>query len=106
MEITAGKRCYAKSAVILLAFVNLQPSNPTLIKTCLRFAAEKFRKRQQSCIVTFDQPLFIKAMDIVSQADEIDELSKVIVRLGGFHLLMSYMGAVGKIMGGSGLEEM
>ncbi|GBM49352.1 hypothetical protein AVEN_148680-1 [Araneus ventricosus] len=45
-------------------------------------------------------------MDIVSQADETDELSKVIVRLGGFHQLLSYMGAVGKIMSGSGLEHM
>ncbi|GBN73601.1 hypothetical protein AVEN_273721-1 [Araneus ventricosus] len=45
-------------------------------------------------------------MDVVSQADEIDELFKAIVRLGGLHLLMSYMGAVGKIMGGSGLEDM
>ncbi|GBM70814.1 hypothetical protein AVEN_142100-1 [Araneus ventricosus] len=44
--------------------------------------------------------------DIVSQADVIDDLSNVIVILGAFHLLMSYMGAVGQIMGGSGLKEM
>lgn len=56
--------------------------------------------------MTFDQPLFIKVVDLVSQADENDELSSIIVRLGGFHLLMNYMGAVGKIMGGSDLEEM
>ncbi|GBM88313.1 hypothetical protein AVEN_198144-1 [Araneus ventricosus] len=35
------------------------------------------------------------AMDIVSQADEIDDLSTVTVKLGGFHLLMSSMGTVG-----------
>ncbi|GBN62524.1 hypothetical protein AVEN_161443-1 [Araneus ventricosus] len=45
-------------------------------------------------------------MDIVSQVDEIDELSTVIVRLGGFHLLMSYMCAEGKLVGCSGLKEM
>ncbi|GBN78769.1 hypothetical protein AVEN_236319-1 [Araneus ventricosus] len=44
-------------------------------------------------------------MDIVSQVDKIDELPTVIVRLGGFHLLMSYIGAEGKITGCSGLEE-
>ncbi|GBM27735.1 hypothetical protein AVEN_25354-1 [Araneus ventricosus] len=82
------------------------PSNPTSTNTCLRFAAEECSKRQQRCIVTFYQPLFIKSMDIVSQANETDELSKVIVKLGGFHLHMSYMVAVGKIMGGRGLEEM
>lgn len=105
MEIAAGQSSYDQSAVIPLPFVNLQPSHPTSINTCLRFAAEECTKRQQKCIVTFDQPLFIKATDIVSQADETDVLSTVIVRLGGFHLLMSYMGAVAKIMGGSGMEE-
>ena len=34
-----------------------------------------------------------------------NDLSSVVVRLGGFHLLMSFMGAVGYIMGGSGLKE-
>ncbi|GBM91898.1 hypothetical protein AVEN_112925-1 [Araneus ventricosus] len=106
MEIAAGKKCYEKSAVMPLPFVNLQPFNPTSINTCLRFAAEEYKKRQQRCIVTFDQSLFIKDMDIVFRADETDELSKVIVKLNRFHLLMSYMGAVGKIMGGSSLEQM
>ncbi|GBO20054.1 hypothetical protein AVEN_139696-1 [Araneus ventricosus] len=94
-----------KSAVIPLPFVNLQPSNPTSINTYLRFAAEECRKRQQRCIVTFDQSLFFKTMDVVSQAGEIYELCKVIVRLDGFHLLMSYMGTLGKFMGGSGLKK-
>ncbi|GBN93397.1 hypothetical protein AVEN_189782-1 [Araneus ventricosus] len=65
-----------KSAVIPLPFVILQPSNLTSIYTCLRFADEECRKRQQRYIMTFVQPLFIKAMDIVSQADDTDELFK------------------------------
>ncbi|GBN19828.1 hypothetical protein AVEN_122330-1 [Araneus ventricosus] len=102
MEIATGKRCYNKSAVIPFPFVNLQPSNPTSINTCLHFVAEECRKRQQGCIVTFDLSLFIKIIDIVCQADRIDDLAKVIVRLGGFHLFMMVI----KIIGGSGLEEM
>ncbi|GBN45522.1 hypothetical protein AVEN_167105-1 [Araneus ventricosus] len=47
MHIAAGKRCYEKSAVILLPFVNLEPPIPTSINTCLRFAAEECSKRQQ-----------------------------------------------------------
>ncbi|KAJ8887374.1 hypothetical protein PR048_013589 [Dryococelus australis] len=100
------KKILTKSQQIPLPFINLHPSNPTSCNTCLHFAAEECRKQQQRCIVTFYQPLFIKAMDIVSQADKVDELSKVIVRLGGCHLLMSYMEAVGKIMDGSGMEQM
>ena len=34
------------------------------------------------------------------------DLDKVIVRLGGFHLLMSYLGSIGHIMSGSGLAEL
>lgn len=32
-------------------------------------------------------------------------MKNVVVRLGGFHTLMSYLGAIGYIMGGSGLED-
>ena len=55
------------------------------------------------CAVTFDQPLYIKAAEIVASSQDLD---KVIVRLGGFHLLMSYLGSIGHIMDGSGLAEL
>lgn len=33
------------------------------------------------------------------------ELSKVIVRLGGFHILISFLGCIGHVMAGSGIKE-
>ncbi|ELU14070.1 hypothetical protein CAPTEDRAFT_196673 [Capitella teleta] len=48
-----------------------------------------------------DQPLYAKAIKIVA-SDEI--LQGVVFILGGFHILMSFMGSVGYIMGGSRLE--
>lgn len=57
------------------------------------------------CIVTFDQPLYAKATKIVASADKADPISNIFVRLGGFHLLMSFLGSIGHIMGGSGLDE-
>lgn len=56
-------------------------------------------------IVTFDQPLYAKAIKIVASADNSDPISKIFVRLGGFHLLMSFLGSIGYIMSGSGLQE-
>ena len=50
--------------------------------------------------VTFDQPLFIKAYGIV----EAHHFS-IFVRLGGFHLAMSFLGSIGYLMEGSGLRE-
>lgn len=48
--------------------------------------------------ITFDQPLYIKAVDI-SIAANLD----VVIRLGGFHTLMNFMGSIGHVMKRSGL---
>src|SRR5664279_1437680 len=53
----------------------------------------------QPCI-TFDQPLYIKAVDIVRHQN-----LNIVVRLGGFHTAMNFIGAIGNNMRGSGLEE-
>jgi hypothetical protein len=60
---------------------------------------------QKTCFVTFDQPLFFKARDIV-EGGKHSELSCVVVRLGEFHLLMSFMGCIGAIMAGSCLKAL
>ena len=51
----------------------------------------------------FDQPLYIKDADIVAS---LPELSNIFLRLGGFHLVMSYLGSAGYIMSQSGLKDM
>ena len=52
-------------------------------------------------IVTFDLPIWLKAVDIIKQAN-----LPVIPRLGRFHLLKSYLGSIGNIMEDSGLLEL
>ena len=73
--------------------------------TALIFAQKEASLFNRSyCIVTFDQPLFIKAVDIVHANAEL--CYSVIVRLGGLHITFSYMGSDGYIMSGSGQEQM
>ena len=43
--------------------------------------------------------LYVNAAQMVASSDAISELSTVVIRLGGFQLIMSFMGAVGTIMG-------
>ena len=75
--------------------------------TALLSASEKCESlHQRTCFVTFDQPLYFKAREIVSSYEEDSKLSNTVVRLGGFHLLMSFMGSIGYIMNGSGLKEL
>ena len=96
---------YAVSSVHALPFINLDPTKPSAIYSALMFAADECKKNDKAwCIVTFDQPLYQKASEIVAASPT--NLGNVTVRLGGFHLLMSFMGAVGNIMAGSGLEEL
>lgn len=96
-----------KSALVPLPFINHDPNNQSTIYTALVYAAKESEKLQQKKVfVTFDQPLCNKAFDILLAASPDSVLSRVEVRIGGFHLLMSFLGAIGKVMGGSGLEDM
>ncbi|KAF4531641.1 hypothetical protein B566_EDAN006572 [Ephemera danica] len=105
--ISRSDRSKDTTAITFLPFINLTPSNPSCIYTALKFAAKEcVRHGQNTAIVTFDQPLFYKAMDIVSAMQTECELKNVIIRLGGFHFLMSFLGAIGYIMAGSGIEEL
>ena len=51
--------------------------------------------------VTFNQPLWLKACGIIEEAG-----LDIVARLGDFHTLLSYLGAIGKVMKGSGIEEL
>lgn len=94
------------SKIDAVPFINLDPSNLTTIYTALKFAANQCREQgQTACFVTFDQPLYAKAVEIVTACGSSSDLSNVIVRLGGFHLIMSYLGSIGHVMLGSGLED-
>ena len=99
---------YSTSAVLPLSFANMDPSTPiSTIYTCLQYVAEQRSKCGQSRItVTFDKPLYAKAREMVRAAGPHSPLSGVVIRLGGFHLLLSFMGSIGVIMAGSGLAEM
>jgi len=50
--------------------------------------------------IRFDQPLYIKALNVTLKAQ-----LYVVVRLGGFHTLMSFMGSLGHVMCGCGIED-
>ncbi|CAB3252778.1 unnamed protein product [Arctia plantaginis] len=105
-HVTSNIVDFSKSKISFLPFVQQPASNYNTIYTTLLCALEDAKRHNHTvCIITFDQPLFAKAREIVSAAPEGSELSKIIVRLGGFHLLMSFFGAIGYIMHGSGLKE-
>ncbi|KAJ8885334.1 hypothetical protein PR048_011531 [Dryococelus australis] len=57
-------------------------------------------------MVTFDQPLFENTCEMMLSASPESTLSALIVRIGGFHFLISFMGAIGNVMNSSCLEHL
>lgn len=107
MEQATAELPFEKSFIGCLPFINAPPSDYDTILTALLFAREKCESlHQHTCFVTFDQPLYFKAREIISSYDENSKLNNTVIRLGGFHLLMSFTGSIGYIMNGSGLKEL
>lgn len=90
------------SCVEMLSLIDLNPSDQDCIYSTLLFIHDQATALGlPTACITFDQPLYIKAVDIVMQSK-----LNIVVRLGGFHTLMNFLGSVGYIMKGSGLEEL
>ena len=95
-----------KTETILMPLIDMDPINLSCIYSTLKFVA--MQAANQGCvpILTFDQPLFWKASKIVDSEQNDNCVKSVILRLGGLHLEMSFLGSIGHLMSGSGLKEL
>lgn len=92
----------AKAEVLLLPIIDLNPSDDTCIYSTLLYIQDQAERiKLPTACVTFDQPLWQKATEIITAKS----LENMVCRLGGFHLLMSALGSIGFMMMGSGLED-
>ena len=75
----------------ILPFINLDPTRQWTIYSALSYVQTLCEKQQLGiAFVTFDQPLFIKASEIVHSSFDLDG---VVIRLVGFHLIKSLYGS-------------
>ena len=84
---------------LFLPMLDLNPGDVSCVYSNLKFIAS------QAPIMTFDQPLYLKALTVISSERADSDLKSIILRLGTFHLQMSFLGAIGYLMAGSGLQE-
>ena len=100
--ITSAESAPPKSDVFLLPIIDLSPTDENCIYSTLKFIESQAQMLNiKTPCITFDQPLWYKAVGII-RAKQMN----TVCRLGGFHMLMSFLGSVGNMMAGSGLEEM
>ncbi len=71
----------------------------------LQFVASEAEKHNVTPVITFDQPLYWKALSIIRSQSNQHLLKNIILRSGGFHTEMCFLGSIGHLMAGSGLQE-
>ena len=83
--------------------IPLDPSFYDAVYSTMCFVKEQIKQKKISCTsLTFDYPLFWKASEI--KEDKYPEFDCIHLKLGGFHQLMSFLGAGCKLMQDAGLK--
>ena len=86
--------------------IDLDPSDPSCIYTTMKFVSSQARRYDATPILTFDQPLTWKALTIIQSQPDGSDLKGMVLRLGVFHMQMSFLGSIGHLTAGSGLQEL
>ena len=94
-----------KANVFFLPTIDFPSSDENCILSTLTFIAYQGKRYGFIKVVTFDQPLGWKSMKNSTAEGPGISVAKVLVRLDGFYTLMSFGGAIGSSMDGSGLTE-
>ena len=96
-----------KSSVVFLPMIDMSASDATCIYSTLKFIVEHAKRHNIATpAVTFDQPLWWKAFNMVQGEPPTSPLSSCIPRLAPFHNEMSFVGSIGHLMAESGLREL
>ena len=87
--------------------IDLKPSDESCIFSTLSFLNNLTEQNNIGyTVVTFDQPLYWKACEILQQLPDDGTLKNIVVLLGSFHTLMNILGAIGHLMNGSGIRNL
>ena len=100
-----GSQHRGQSSVKFLAMINMYYGDKSCIVSTLDFVCNLAMKHNLPTIVTFDQPLYWKAAEIIIDAPQRSHLKGIVLMLGCFHTLMNLLGAIGTLMEGTGLKN-
>ena len=106
MQLVHRGRHPGKSSVIFLPMIDMNPSDITCVYSTLKYIQDHAHRHDVTPIITFDQPLWWKALMIIVTDPSGSDLRSIVLRLGGFHTEMSFPGCIGHLMAASGLQEL
>ena len=99
----SGRKHPGKASIKFLPILDMYPGDPTCILSTLTYICALAEKSNISPVITFDQPLFWKASEIIYNAPKDSPIKTTVLMLGTFHTLMNVLGAIGTLMQGTGL---
>ena len=106
MQIVHTGEYPGQSSVIFLPMIDMDPGNMSCVHSTLQFICQHASRHGVTPIITFDQPLWWKSLQVIESQPENIPLRSIVLKLGGFHTQMSFVGCIGHIMAGSGLQEL
>ena len=99
-----GQAMQPKAKAVYLPLIDMTPSDPDTMMTAMRQSQiQAHQCGQEYCVFTCDLQLYRVSVNILWAYPE--QFGNVILRLGGMHTLMSFVGSIGTLMANSGLSE-
>ncbi|XP_045199496.1 uncharacterized protein LOC123553863 [Mercenaria mercenaria] len=95
-----------ESSLVFMPMIDMSASDLSCIFSTLHFVVSQSNQSNTTPVLTFDQPLYWKALNIIENEPSESKIKSVVVRLGGFHTEMSFLGCIGRIMENTGLKEL
>ena len=84
--------------------IEASPTELPTVYTVLRRSLDMANQLgQQDVIVVFDQAIYAKALDVKWQCKE--EFKRIVLRLGSFHTICSFIAVIGKRFADAGLSD-
>lgn len=66
-----------QSSVAFLPMIDMNPSDMSCILSTLHYVSAHARKQDQFLVITFDQPLYLKALTILQQEKDNSDLQNI-----------------------------
>ena len=99
-----GQKMQPKAKAVYLPLIDMTPSDSDTMMTAMRQSQIQAQQcGQEYAVFTCDLQLYRVSVNIIWAYPE--QFGNVILRLGGMHTLMSFVGSIGTLMANSGLSE-
>ena len=105
MQVVEKEEHKGKATVRFLPMLDMDLTDMSCIYSTLQFLTSECARHKCTPIVTFDSPLYWKARIIISNEADGSSLKRIVLDLGGFHTMLSFLGSIGHVMHNSGLSE-